>query len=621
MVCATSAGAYGQLGFCTGSTGIPIFFEDFGSGFTFGPPLPAGVSTYNFVPYTPNDGDYTLYYLTGPNSSWHNVPDHTPDDVSNGTNGKSLIVNAGLTAGEFYRRTVSNLCVNTTFEFTAWLMNVFNASSGVCTGTGIPIDVKFEIWDATETTLLKSGSTGAIQGTSTPQWTQYGLTFTTLPGQTSVVLKMINNGVGGCGNDLAIDDIMFRSCGDLTTISSSVGAGTTFTTCDDNAPVNMTLSVAVASGNPHVFQWQESNDNIIWSNIVGENSTTFTASNITTTKYYRVKVAQDAANLANNFCLTVTDPFSIIIIPKPLPPVSPGNQANCGDQSVRSITVAVPNGVSVDWFDAPTGGNLVAGNILTFTPTAPGTWYAEAFVPNANCRSGTRTAISWTIHPQPVVTDEPDVAICEGGEAQLDAGLPNMTYDWQPDSQNTQSITVFAPGTYSVTVTNANNCSSVKTFTVVQKFAPEISSVSNSGSTVTINTTVSGDFEYSLDGINYQASNIFYGVGGGMITAYVREVHECGEDSEDYLLILMPLFITPNGDGANDHFSVPGFQFMGNSKIAVFDRYGKLLTIIHHGNPTWDGTINGYQLPASDYWYRATFDDGTEQKGHFSIIR
>ena len=46
-----------QLGFCTGSSGDPIFTEDFGNGLTDGPALPAGTTTYDFTTGTPSDGD------------------------------------------------------------------------------------------------------------------------------------------------------------------------------------------------------------------------------------------------------------------------------------------------------------------------------------------------------------------------------------------------------------------------------------------------------------------------------------------------------------------------------------------------------------------------------------
>ena len=87
-----------------------------------------------------------------------------------------------------------------------------------CGGNGIPINVRFEIWDITDTNLLASGDTGNVSGSTSPDWLQYGLVFQTEPGQTAVILKMINNGIGGCGNDLAIDDIVFKTCGDFISI-------------------------------------------------------------------------------------------------------------------------------------------------------------------------------------------------------------------------------------------------------------------------------------------------------------------------------------------------------------------------------------------------------------------
>ncbi|RZJ28918.1 MAG: lectin, partial [Flavobacterium sp.] len=201
-----SVSSYAQLGFCNGSKGSPIFTEDFGNGTTYGPALPAGVTTYTFITGAPQDGQYTLFYHSNQFTTWHYSLDHTPD-ATNGPNGKMLLMNANaVTSGDFYKKTVTGLCVNTTFEFSAWLMNVYNPTTNYCGAGQIPINVRFEIWDATETVLLRSGNTGNIFGSPTPLWQQFALVFTTT-NQTSVVLKMKNNGLGGCGNDLAIDDI------------------------------------------------------------------------------------------------------------------------------------------------------------------------------------------------------------------------------------------------------------------------------------------------------------------------------------------------------------------------------------------------------------------------------
>ena len=121
--------------------------------------MPIGTTSYAFISTSPNDGFYNVSSNTNW-FGWHDIEDHT----SNDTNGKMLVINADFTSGEFYRTTVNGLCENTTYEFSSWMINLLPASG--CNGVGIPINVKFEIWDNTDTNLLASGDTGNINGTS-----------------------------------------------------------------------------------------------------------------------------------------------------------------------------------------------------------------------------------------------------------------------------------------------------------------------------------------------------------------------------------------------------------------------------------------------------------------------
>jgi len=136
-----------QLGFCQGNSGDPIFNETFGTGTTFGPELPIGTTTYEFVNSNgPQDGEYTLANQTN-QFGWNMPNDHTVGDI----NGKALIVNANSIAEEFYTTSVSGLCENTTYEFSSWLINILPASG--CGGNGVPVNVQFEIWDSTIKTI------------------------------------------------------------------------------------------------------------------------------------------------------------------------------------------------------------------------------------------------------------------------------------------------------------------------------------------------------------------------------------------------------------------------------------------------------------------------------------
>jgi len=477
---------FGQLSFCTGSSGAPIFFENFGSGTTYGPQLAAGVTNYTYVNSGfPQDGQYTLYYRTNiiPNSqNWLYSLDHTPDSDPDGTNGKCLIVNASNTPGQFYKRTVTGLCSNTTFEFSAWVINILNSASGGCPGTGIPINITFEIWDATDTTLLQSGNTGNIAGTPTPNWNQYGLVFTMGPGQTAVVLKMKNNGVGGCGNDLAIDDIMFRACGDFSSISNTGNPDNFITLCENETIPNNILQVTTSGTATPVYQWQQSTDNINYTDIANETNATYTIPNITTTTYYRVKVARDIANLNNNYCSTLSEIFTVIINPLPNAPTSNGDVALCSNQTSSPLSVTVNTNESVNWYDTATNGNLLVANSLTYSPTTSGTYYAEAYNLSTGCKSITRTPV--TLSPITTVTYSGPTTLCSGEATAitLSTSNTNATLNWTASSTD---VTGFSNGTGNTIIqplTYTGNTLGTVTYTVI----PVINGCEGIAETITI---------------------------------------------------------------------------------------------------------------------------------------
>ena len=601
-----------QLGFCNGNSGDPIFTETFGTGTTAGPALANGITSYNFTTGTPNDGDYTISNNTG-FFNWHSVQDHTPND----TNGKSLVVNADFTAGEFFRRTVTGLCENTSYEFSSWLINLLPAGS--CNGGGIPINVKFQIWDATDTNLLASGDTGNIPNRTSPLWEQYGLVFQTVPGQTSVILKMINNGPGGCGNDLAIDDIVFRTCGDNIDIKDTQNQ-THIEACQENGPVSATITATpdFSIYATHAYQWQESSDGINWSDIPGETTQNYTTPPLLASAYYRVKVAEDAINLANPLCNTVSEIFDILVIAQPSNPISNGDVQACVNEP-KTVSAAVPNFVTINWYDAATGGNLLLEKSLAYQPTTPGTYYAEARSILGDCPSAERTAVTIQFIDLPVVTDE-NLTFCENENIPLAANMQNVTYLWNT-GETTESIVVSTEGIYTVRVTNSANCSSVKTINLTQIAIPKIKEIKSTSYDieVTLENEV-GNFEYALDGANYQDSGIFENKEGGLYTIYVREKSGCGLTTLAYIHFVIPNFFTPNGDGTNDRFIIGGIEFFPNYEVTIFDRYGKLLKSTVNSAVGWDGTFNNKNLPADDYWYVIKVDE-TTYKGHFALKR
>ena len=91
---------------------------------------------------------------------------------------------------------------------------------------------------------------------------------------------------------------------------------------------------------------------------------------------------------------------------------------------------------------------------------------------------------------------------------------------------------------------------------------------------------------------------------------------------EEYSLII-PNFFSPNGDGANDLWEIPNFQFLyPNGKVIILDRNGRKLVEFNSSFNGWDGTINGKNALSGVYWYIVQTEIGTDSfKGNLTLIR
>ncbi|MFD0779018.1 T9SS type B sorting domain-containing protein [Flavobacterium myungsuense] len=131
---------------------------------------------------------------------------------------------------------------------------------------------------------------------------------------------------------------------------------------------------------------------------------------------------------------------------------------------------------------------------------------------------------------------------------------------------------------------------------------------------------------YQIDDGALQTSNVFSGIGAGNYTIRITDSDGCTDYSEDVLVIDYPKYFTPNGDGYNDTWNIKGLSDQSNTKLLIYDRYGKLLKQISPKGQGWDGTYNGVQLPAADYWFTVDYVEPNNDlnklfKSHFSLKR
>jgi gliding motility-associated-like protein len=179
--------------------------------------------------------------------------------------------------------------------------------------------------------------------------------------------------------------------------------------------------------------------------------------------------------------------------------------------------------------------------------------------------------------------------------------------------------------------TSIYGCTAESTVTLQtspSNFIPDIGSMpiindflGNNNSLELLVPTIGGPYEYSLDGVNYQVSNVFTGLAIGNYTAYIRDKTTCNFSSYKVSILDYPRFFTPNDDGFNDTWEIENLDLFPKAIVSIFDQYGKLLAQINTLKNSWDGKYNGSKMPSDDYWFSINFGENKIVKGHFSLKR
>lgn len=391
-----------------------------------------------------------------------------------------------------------------------------------------------------------------------------------------------------------------------------ISASTTMTI----SQITSTTPSPICSSGTFTLQATTSTGTINWhdassgGNFLGTGNSYTTPSISATTTYY-----------VDNGCPTRTPIIATVNIIPDAPSIKiPTSICGSGTVTLEAST----NAGIISWFTTPIGVSDVANGTYFTTPilTQNTTYYAEAI--NNGCSNGIRIPVDIIVYTPPVVTDQ-EVVLCKSQTVTLDAQVTGMNYLWSPTGETTQQITVSTSGIYTVDVTSPSpeNCTSRKKITVVEHNVPEIDRIDVNETTVVIYLKQEEPyFEFSVDGINYQSSNVFFNVPSGLQTAYVREVNRCSSDSRTFIVLIIPKFFTPNNDTYNDFWEVKGLINYPEAEVTIFDRYGKFIIQLNASRLTWDGTYNKQPLPATDYWYVLKIDKTRpEMRGHFSLKR
>ncbi|HIF14014.1 MAG TPA: T9SS type B sorting domain-containing protein [Bacteroidetes bacterium] len=164
--------------------------------------------------------------------------------------------------------------------------------------------------------------------------------------------------------------------------------------------------------------------------------------------------------------------------------------------------------------------------------------------------------------PEPQININDSIYFCEPETITLDAFLEGATYLWS-DQSTGSSIDVNASGTYSIVLTDSNNCSSLKDIELLPDNCPD-------------------------------------------------------------KVVYLPTSFSPNNDGQNDVLYVRGTG-ISTLELLIYDRYGKLVFNSNSLNNGWDGTLNNKSLNSAVFMVilDVTFIDGEQKtlKGNITLMR
>ena len=228
---------------------------------------------------------------------------------------------------------------------------------------------------------------------------------------------------------------------------------------------------------------------------------------------------------------TVTLNFSV--------PQGTGYELSCGGTGTTNIELYRNNAVAAGAYP------FTIPNIVSITGNDVGTGYYYYFydwkVQAAPCVSA-RTAVTAVVHPAVTAAAHVQEVACYGGATGADTavvtgGTQAFSYKWSTTpTQTSQIITGLTPGTYTVTVTDANQCTATATSTVTQPTAALSvqGTVTNptcgSPSSGKVVLTVSGGttaYTYLWNTTPSQSTGTATNLAAGSYSVTVTDAHSC----------------------------------------------------------------------------------------------
>lgn len=386
---------------------------------------------------------------------------------------------------------------------------------------------------------------------------------------------------------------------------------------------NGAITLQVSGGqSPYSFQWSNQSSQ--------QNLSSLAAGTYTVT-------ITDNAGCTVSASETVTEPSAVTV-------TETHADISCFGSNDGSINVSVSGGVSpyqYGWNDGGSGANRVALASGSYTVTVTDAAQCTSTITVTLAQPSELLFTSTIIHPTC-----PDNDADGSVSIEVTGGTPPYTYSWSNGS-DMPDIRALAPGGYTVTVTDANQCvrSGNMQLTYQYQFTVSITpSVANiePGQTVLLNYNLGGSFGSISSNMWSPASSLScedcsspLAAPDETTTYRVEVTNQAGCKASDEMTvyvnpasnIFVPNVFTPNTDGFNDFFELygnrEGIAFL---EIQLFNRWGEIIYQSNDHYFRWDGTYKGQPVsPQVLTWkLRLGFVDGhvePERHGSVSVLK
>ena len=603
--------SFAQL--CTGNLGSPIKNITFGAGPS--QRLPLNSTSYAYSHGCPVPGNYSIEnFLFGcAGNTWVVLTgDHTRD-----ANGNYMLVNGATAPATVLVDTVTGLCNNTTYQFSAWLANCMQSSA--CGGNPVLPNFTFSI-ETVSGAVLASSVTPDLPITGFKDWVEYGVCYTTTSSvPTALVLRIKCNTGGPCGSAFVVDDVTFRAAGPSIHVTVNGVNDPVIDLCMGYTDTYILNGTYNASYIDPVLQWQNSLDSgRTWHDIAGATTNTYIVPHRDSAVIlYRLGVIE-RTNIGNANCIILSETIWMDV--HPLPKHVP-LQSVLGCLNKDLTLTAPPFYLSYQW----RGPNSFQSNLGITTiqdlQYSDAGLYTVVLTGDNGC--SVTDSFQLNIFPSTTISTNILYNICEGTKVSLSA-TGNGTFEWTPStglSNPSISNPVASPRDsieYKVTLTNVYGCrdSAQVIINVYKKVVANAGpdKVILIGDTASLAGSVSGtavNFSWSPNNSLSSVTSLHpyvFPVAQTTYTLHAASTLGCGDVSDDvtvrvYKDVLMPNAFTPNKDGLNDVFHVMGLENYELISFDVYTRWGS--KIFSTTNPTvgWDGTMKGIPQSTGLYVY------------------